>query len=551
MITGFGGRNVELSRSPNKEEWKKKIKNKKQRKAEFKSLSGVNIDVIYTPDDVSGDYLEKLGFPGEPPFTRGIYPDMYRGRFWTIRQLAGFGGAEDTAKRLKFLIEKGVTGLNITFDYPTLRGFDSDDPRSFGELGVGGVAIDTLNDMEELFKDIPIDIITVSLVACNPVACAAPIYSMYILAAMKRGIDLRKLDGTTQNDFLMETLVTHAPRMFSPEHSFKVECDIVEYASKNTPKWHGVSFVGYNIREAGANAIQECGIVFAHAIAVIEELLERGLKLEEFIPSLSFFFCSHNDLFEEIAKFRAARRIWYKILTDRFEADERLCKLKFHVQTSGASLRAQEPLNNIVRAAYQALAAVLGGCQSLHVDAFDEPFCTPTETSALVALRTQQILQRETNIANVVDPLGGSYFVEWLTDEMEERIFDYIERIENRGGIVKCVENGWLHREILNSAMEYEERIESGEIEPVGEAEQDIEIFHSPEILERQKKKLDDFRRSRDPSKLDESISNLKTACHKDENVIPYVMECLRAKATMGEIVSAFEEVFGTWRPKI
>jgi len=535
-----------------KERWMKNFKNSKKRKEFFYTLSGIKLKPLYTPDDVSGDYLEKLGFSGEIPYTRGIYPTMYLGKFWTIRQLAGFGGAEDTASRLKFLIEKGVTGLNITFDYPTLRGFDSDDPRSAGEVGIGGVAIDILDDMEELFKDIPIGRITVSLVACNPVACAAPIYSMYVLTAMKKGVDLSKLDGTIQNDFLMETLVTHAPRMFSPQYSFKVECDIVEYASKNTPKWHGISFVGYNIREAGANAIQECGIVFAHAIAVIEELLERGLKLEEFVPNLSFFFCSHNDFFEEIAKFRAARRVWYKILRERFEAAEKLCRLKFHVQTSGASLRAQEPLNNIIRAAYQALSAVLGGCQSLHVCAFDEPFSIPTETSALVALRTQQILQRETNIPNVIDPLGGSYFVEWLTDEMEERIFDYIEKIESRGGIVKCVEIGWLHRELLNSAMEYEEKVESGEIKLVGEEdEQDIEIFHPPDILGEQKMKLGEFRKRRDPHKLNESVSRLKNACREGENVIPFVMDCLRAKATIGEIVSAFEEVFGTWKPRV
>ena len=534
------------------EEWKKKLKDRKRGKPEFKSLSGIKLEILYTPTDFS-NYLEKLGFPGEPPYTRGIYPDMYRGRLWTIRQLAGFGTAKDTAERLKFLIEKGATGLNITFDYPTLRGFDSNDPRSLGEVGVGGVAIDTLEDMKALFKDIPIDRITVSLVNCNPVACAAPIYSMYVLTAMNRGISLAKLSGTNQNDFLMETLVTHAPRMFSPQQSFKVECDIVEFASKNTPKWHPVSFVGYNIREAGANAIQECGIVFAHAIAVGEEMLERGLKLEDFVARLSFFFCSHNDFFEEIAKFRAARRIWYRILSERFEADEKLCRLKFHVQTSGASLRAQEPLNNIVRAAYQALAAVLGGCQSLHVDAFDEPFSTPTKTSALVALRTQQILQKETNVASVVDPLGGSYFVEWLTDEMEEEILAYIEKIERKGGIVKAVESGWLHREILNSAMEYEERIERGDLELVGEGdEQNIEIFHSPDILEEQRRKLNEFRRTRDEQKLDKSIFNLKTTCENGkENTIPYVMECLRAKATIGEITSAFEEVFGTWKPRI
>ncbi|RJX16565.1 methylmalonyl-CoA mutase [Candidatus Bathyarchaeota archaeon] len=540
-----------------KQEWLNFSKNWSERKPEFKTYSGIPIKRLYTPLDIAElNYLSDLSFPGFPPYTRGVYPTMYRGRLWTVRQLAGYGTPEDTNQRLKFLLEQGATGLNLVFDYPTLRGYDVDDPRVEADVGVGGVNINTVNDMEILFQDIPIDKITVSLVNCNPSA-AISLFSMYLVAAEKRGISFKVLDGTNQNDFLMETAITFAPHIIPPKHSFRICCDIIEYSVKNVPKWHPISFVGYNIRESGTNAIQELAFVFANAIACTQELLDRGLKVDDFAEKFSFFFSAHNDFFEEIAKYRAARRIWYKIMKEWFKAEKPSSyMLKFHVQTAGCTLTAQQPLNNIVRAAYQALAAILGGAQSIHVDAYDEALCTPTETSALIALRTQHILQEETNVVNTVDPLGGSYYVEYLTNEMEKKVFDYLEKIKEQNGIVEAVEKGWIHREILKTASEYQKSVETGELKIVGvncyrvEEEIPIEIFRpKPETVQIQRERLAKIKKERDKLKVQEALNKIREKCWTKENLMPYVLDAVRAYATLGEITNIFREEFGSWKP--
>jgi methylmalonyl-CoA mutase N-terminal domain/subunit len=542
--------------SKEKQEWLKKRYSQRVKPPEvIKTLSGIPVAPLYTPSDIpSLDYLTHLGFPGEEPFTRGVYPTMYRGQKWTMRQLAGFGTPEDTNRRLRLLLGQGATGLNITFDYPTLRGYDSDDLIARADAGRGGVAIDSLRDMEALFESIPIDKVSVSLVSCNP-STAVSLLSMYFVCAQLCGLELSALAGTTQNDFLMETAITNAPEVISPRHSFKLSCDIVEFCIQNAPKWNPVNYAGYNYREAGVTAIQETALVLCNAIAYTEELINRDWKVDDFAPRLSFFFSAHNDFFEEIAKYRAARRVWYKIMKEKFKAKApRSYTLRFHVQTAGVSLTAQQPLNNITRAAYQALAAVFGGAQSIHVDSYDEALCTPTEQAALVALRTQQILQYETGVASTIDPLGGSYYVEFLTNEIEQRIWKYMEKIDQMGGIVSATEKGWIHREISNSACEYQKAIDSGEYNVVGvncfkvEEEPPVEIFVSPETVERQKIKLQKLRKERDYSQIGAALNKVREKCCNNENVMPVVMEAVKAGATLGEITRVFREEFGTWR---
>src|SRR5208337_2705382 len=426
-----------------------------EKKRQFLSLSGIPLQPLYTQDDLAHfDARKELGVPGEPPYTRGIHPTMYRGRLWTMRQLAGFGSPEETNQRYKLLLSHGATGINSVFDYPTLRGFDSDHPEAEADVGRGGVAVDSLEDLSLLFEAIPLDKTSVSLVTCQPVG-TVPVFAMYLALAEQRGVPLEMLQGTTQNDFLLETAVTIGLNTLPPQYSFKLSCDVIEYCVKHVPRWNPISIAGYNYREAGANAVQELGLCLAHGIACVEELLSRGMAVDDFAPRISFFLNSHNDFFEEIAKFRAARRLWCKIMTERFGArDPRSKKFRFHVQTAGSALTAQQPLNNITRAAYHAMAAVLGGAQSVHIDGYDEALCTPTETSALIALRTQQVLQHETNVTSTVDPLGGSYFVENLTHEMQRRVTDYIAKIESLGGLVESAAKGWVYDEIADSAVQ-------------------------------------------------------------------------------------------------
>lgn len=524
----------------------------------FKTLSGLEVKPLYTPQDNAGiDYCRDLGFPGEAPFVRGVYPTMYRGRTWTRRQLAGFGPPEETNRRLRFLLEQGATGINTVFDYPTLRGYDSTEPQARADAGRGGVAIDTLEDMRVLFDGIPIDRISCSLVTSHPIGNIS-LQAMFFVAARERGIALERLSGTNQNDFLMETVICIAPEVLPPEASFKLCCDAIEYCARHAPRWNPVSFAGYNYREAGCDAVQEVSFVLANAMACLEEMLRRGWEVDDFAPRLSFFFSSHNDFFEEIAKYRAARRLWARLVKDRYGAkNPRSMALRFHVQTSGVSLTAQQPLNNVTRASYQALAAVLGGAQSVHVDAYDEALCTPTELSALTALRTQQILQLETGVTRVIDPLGGSYFLESLTHEMERRISDLVAEIDRMGGIVRAVETGWLHRQIADTAYAYQSQMESGALPVVGvncyTGDTDIPtpLFEVPETVEIQGQKLDRILRSRDARQVESALDEIRGACKSGENLMEVMMSVVQVPLTLGEISNCLRAYYGRWNPPL
>ncbi len=531
----------------------------KKLKKKYETLSGFDVKPLYTPDDLAGfDYLRDLGFPGEAPFIRGVHPTMYRGRTWTHRQLAGFGPPEETNKRYKFLLQQGASGINGVFDYPTLRGYSSDDPDVYADVGRGGVAIDTVDDMRILFDGIPIDQVSVSLVTCQPI-CNISMQSMYFANALDRGIPLDRLAGTSQNDFLMETATTIAPGVLPPQASFKVSCDAIEFCTKYAPRWNPISFAGYNYREAGCTAPQEVALVIAHAIACSEEMLKRGLEIDSFANRLSFFLSAHNDFFEEIAKYRAARRIYCSIMKKRFNArDPRSLMFRFHVQTAGVALTAQQPLNNVARAAYHALAAVLGGAQSVHVDAYDEALCTPTELSSVTALRTQQILQNETGVTNTIDPLGGSYFLESLTNRMETEICGILDEIDSLGGLVKAVENGWIHKEIAEAAYKYQWAIENGEMPIVGvncfKIEDEvlpIELFSSPETLKVQKKKLQIIKKKRNAAEVARSLDAISRCCEKNGNLMELMVGAVKSHLTEGEISQALKRVYGVWDPPL
>jgi len=526
-----------------------------EREQLLKSASGIPLRLIYTPEDVRDmDYLRELGFSGLPPYTRGVYPNMYRGRPFTIRQIAGFGSPEDCNKRMKFFLEKGGTGLNIVLDMPTIRGYDSDSPQAEGNVGQCGVAIDSVEDMKALFQDLPIDKVSVSLVTHLP-STTVILLSMYMVMAEERGIAPHALAGTTQNDFLMETTIGSAPEILPPRHSFRIQCDVIEHATRILPRWNPVSYNGYNLREAGTDAVTEVGIAIANAQATAEELMKRGREPDSFLPRFSFFWDLHNDFFEEIAKCRASRRVWYRVTSEKLGAkNPRSHLMRFHVQTAGITLPSIEPLNNIARAAIQGLAAVLGGAQSLHVDSFDEAYSAPTETSALVSLRTQQIIQVETGVTRVIDPLGGSYYVEYLTSELERRILEFLEKVKSLGGIVTAVETGWVHRLIADFAYRQQRAIESGELPIVGvnylpsdKKEPPMEIFRYPETEGRQRAKLKELREKRDKVRWKEALDRVRECCHEGSNLMPVVMDAVRARATLGEIQQIFRECFGLW----
>jgi len=525
----------------------------------FESLSGIPIDPLYTPADIAHmDYQNDVGFPGQAPYVRGVYPTMYRGRTWTLRQLAGFGPPEQTNKRYKFLLQEGATGINGVFDYPTLRGFDSTDPFARADAGRGGVAIDTIEDMRILFDGIPIEKISTSLVTCQPI-CNITVQSMYFANAQMRHLPLNHLTGTSQNDFLMETVITVSPEILPPEVSFKLSCDAIEYCSNHATRWNPISFSGYNYREAGCSAPQEIAFVIANAIACSEELLRRGYDVDAFAPRLSFFLSAHSDFFEEIAKYRAARRIWFNIMKERFKAkDPRSLRLRFHVQTAGVALTAQQPLNNISRAAYHGLSAVLGGAQSVHIDGYDEALCTPTELSSLTALRTNQILQLETRVTHTIDPLGGSYFVESLTNEVEAKAQKLLETIDDKGGIVKSVETGWIHKEISDSAYRTQQAIEAGQLPIVGvncyrmeDEKIPVSLFEVPETLKIQEQKLKKIKTGRDESRVKDALDAVARCCEKNENLMEVVVESVKAYATLGEISQTLKRSYGTWNPPL
>ncbi|HEX78034.1 MAG TPA: methylmalonyl-CoA mutase [Dehalococcoidia bacterium] len=524
----------------------------------YVTASGIPVKLLYTPADIADlDYEQDLGFPGQPPYVRGVYPNMYRGRPFTMRQLTGFGSPEDLNRRIKFMLEHGGTGVNILFDMPTIRGYDSDAPQAEGNVGQCGTSVDSIEDIAAIFQDIPIDKVSASIVTHLP-STTTIIFCMYLAMAQERGIDPNLLAGTTQDDFIMETAVGSAPEVIPPRHSFRLQCDAVEFIRQQAPRWNPISYNGYNLREAGTDAVQEVGVAIANAIATLEELIRRGNDVDFIAPRLSFFWDLCNDFFEEIAKCRASRRVWYKIMRDRFRAkNPRSYLMRFHVQTAGISLPAIEPHNNIVRSTIQGLAAILGGAQSLHIDSYDEAFSVPTEEAALVSLRAQQIIQAETNIMNTVDPLAGSYFVEYLTNEMERRIFDYVAEIERMGGLVAAVDKGWLHRQIAETAYKQQKAIESGEMKVVGvnflrseaASAQPIDVFCYPEDTEeKQRAKLKKLRQSRDNHRVRSCLEEVRRRCQTGENVMPAVLEAVKARATLGEIHGIYRDVFGLWQ---
>jgi len=526
---------------------------KPERKKEFTTVSSLPIERLYSAEDLKGwDPGARLGFPGEPPFTRGIHPTMYRGRLWTMRQFAGFGSAEDTNRRFHYLLEHGQTGLSVAFDLPTLMGRDSDDPQAEGEVGREGVAIDTLADMEVLFKGIPLDRVSTSMTINAP---AAVILAMYLAVAEKQGAALEQLEGTVQNDILKE-YIAQKEWIYPPAPSLRIITDMVAFCASRVPKWNTISISGYHIREAGSTAAQELAFTLADGIGYVQSCVDAGLDVDEFAPRLSFFFNSHNDFFEEVAKLRAARRVWCAVMRDRFHAKSpRSWVLRTHVQTAGCSLTAQQPINNVVRVTLQALAAVLGGTQSLHTNALDETLALPTEDSARIALRTQQIIAEESGVANTVDPLAGSYFVEALTDRMEQEAWDIIRRIDEMGGIVPAIEQGYPQREIAEAAYLYQRQIDSGEKCVVGvnrytegDNQKAATLKIGADVEPAQVARLKDVRGSRDQERHSKALKRLEQAARTRENLMPAILDAVRAYASVGEICGVLKTVFGAYR---
>ena len=538
----------------NSARWHDKQDPKAQRKPAFKTPSQMIVDQVYTPENTSQDsYLEKQGLPGEYPYLRGVHASGYRGRLWTMRMFAGFGLPEETNARFKFLMEQGQTGLSVAFDMPTLYGYDTDDPRGAGEFGTCGVAVSSLADMETLFEGIKLDQITTSMTINSP---AAIIWAMYIALAEKQGVSLDQLGGTIQNDILKE-FIAQNEYIFPPEPSMRLVTDTVEYATRNIPRWNPISISGYHIREAGSNAIQELAFTLAAGFEYVQHALERGLKIDEFAPRLSFFFNSHNNFFEEVGKFRAARRIWAREMQETFGAkDPRSHQLRFHAQTSGQTLTAQQPENNVVRVSFQAMAAVLGGCQSLHTNGKDEAWALPSEEAALQALRTQQIIAHETGITDTVDPLGGSYFVETMTNNLEEASYEYFRRIDDIGGVIPALETGFLQREIADASYVYQleddrkERITVGVNEYRTEEGTEIPLLRvDREGEKKQIDNLNNIRRTRDNREVAERLKALEQAARGSENTMPYLVEASKAYATLGEMMDVFRDVFGEYNP--
>jgi methylmalonyl-CoA mutase N-terminal domain/subunit len=539
-----------------KQEWRETIlasalKRAAERQEKFETSSGQAIDTVYTPEDlVNFEYTRDLAYPGEYPFTRGVQANMYRGRIWTIRQYSGFGTAEETNQRYRYLLEQGQTGLSIAFDLPTQIGYDSDHPLARGEVGKVGVAIDSLRDMEILFQDIPLGKVSTSMT----INATAPILlAMYIALGRKHGVEPAELNGTTQNDILKE-YIARGTHIFPPRPSMKLATDIFAYCAEQVPRWNTISISGYHIREAGSTAAQEIGFTLANGIAYVQAAIDAGLDVDTFAPRLSFFFNSHINFLEEIAKFRAARRLWAKIMRERFGAKEsRSWMLRFHTQTAGCSLTAQQPHNNIVRTALEALAATLGGTQSLHTNSFDEAYAPPSEEAVTIAVRTQQILGYESDIANVVDPLGGSYYIEHLTDSLEKEAGEYIAKIDNIGGAVAAIEQGYQQREIQDSSYRYQKEIESGKRTVVG-----VNKFVSPypkivgllrvkpEVEKRQRERTAQVREDRDTSKVKQALKRLEDVARSADNTMPAFLECVEAYATVGEICDVLRKVFGT-----
>ena len=538
----------------NKQDWlAQKYPKNEERMQRYSTISDMEIEPIYTPDDQNGrDDSKDIGLPGEYPYTRGVYPSMYRGKFWTMRQFAGFGSPEDTNQRFKFLLAEGQTGLSTAFDMPVLMGYDADHARSLGEVGREGVSVSTLEDMERLFADIPLDKVTTSMtVNCT----ASIILAMYFAMAQKRGIPLEKVGGTIQNDMLKE-FIAQKEWICPPEPAVRVVTDMIEFCAKSAPRWHAVSISGYHIREAGSTAVQELAFTLADGIGYVQAAAGRGLDVDDFAPRLSFFFNLHNDFLEEIAKLRAARRIWAKVMKERFGAkNPKSLLLRTHAQTSGASLTAQQPFNNVVRVAMQALAGVLGGVQSLHTNSMDETLALPTEQAVMVALRTQQIIAEESGVTNTIDPFGGSWAMEALTDKMEKDAMAYINRIDELGGIIRAIDIGYPQKEIADAAYRYQQQLDAGEKVIVGVNKYEVpeerpldilKIDHSVES--NQVERVRKIKRTRDAGAVREHLGRVHAACRNGTNLMPVLIDAVKEHCTLGEISDIYRDVFGVYR---
>ncbi|WP_027955468.1 acyl-CoA mutase large subunit family protein [Halobacillus kuroshimensis] len=538
-----------------KQEWEKNVEKTMQRFPErrrsFHTSSDIPVDRLYTPESLSEDYINQIGFPGQYPYTRGIQPTMFRSRYWTMRQYAGFGSAEETNERFRYLLKQGQTGLSVAFDLPTQIGYDSDDPMAEGEVGKVGVAIDSLKDMEQLFHEIPLDQVSTSMTINAP---AGILLAMYIAVGEKQGVPREKLTGTIQNDILKE-YIARGTYIYPPKPSMRLITDIFAYCQEHLPKFNTISISGYHIREAGSTAVQEVAFTIANGMAYVDAAIEAGLKVDQFAPRLAFFFNAHNQFFEEAAKFRAARRMWAKIMKEHYKAeDPKSWKMRFHTQTGGSTLTAQQPDNNIVRVTMQALAAVLGGTQSLHTNSRDEALALPTEDSARIALRTQQIIANESGVADTVDPLAGSYYVESLTDQIEKEAGAYLERISEFGGAVQAVEEGYMQREIHQAAYEAQKRMESKEDIVVGMNEYQVDeeihadLLKVDEALEKgQIEKTKQVREQRNQEIVDRCLQELRNAAAKQDNVMPPIVRAVQAYATVGEIANVLREEFGEY----
>lgn len=527
-----------------------------ERKEKFVTGSNKEVKRLYDPLDLDNiKYLEDIGYPGDYPYTRGVQPTMYRGRFWTMRQYAGFGDAEESNKRYKYLLKNGQTGLSIAFDLPTQIGYDSDHSMSHGEVGKVGVAIDSLKDMEILFEGIPLEKVSTSMTINAP---AAVLLAMYIAVAEKQGVSADKLNGTIQNDILKE-YIARGTYIFPPLPSMRLITDIFDYCSKNLPRWNTISISGYHIREAGSTAIQEIAFTLANGIAYVDAAVKKGLDVDNFAPRLSFFFNAHNDLFEEVAKFRAARKLWANIMRERFGAKKpKSLMLRFHTQTAGCTLTAQQPDNNIIRVTLQALAAVLGGTQSLHTNSRDEALSLPSQKSVRIALRTQQIIAHESGVTETIDPLAGSYYIEKMTKEIEDAVMEYINQIDKLGGAPKAIEKGFVQKEIQNSAYQYQKDVENKKriVVGVNEFQSEEETMKdllkvNPEIEKQQVKKLEEVKSNRAEKEVTEKLSRLKKAANSDENVMPFILDCVKSYATLGEICDQLRDVFGEYKDSI
>ncbi len=536
-----------------KKAWEEDLAKAKFRDAKFITASGEPVEILGTPEMLKDfDYDRDLSYPGQYPYTRGIHANMYRGRLWTMRQFAGFGTPEDTNRRFKYLLKNGQTGLSVAFDLPTLMGRDADDPFSEGEVGVCGVSVSSLRDMEVLFDGIPVDQVSTSMTINSP---AMILLAFYIAIAEKQGVPLDKLRGTVQNDILKE-YIAQKEYIFPPRPSMRIIVDMIEYCTEHLPQWNTISISGYHIREAGSTAAQELAFTLADGFAYVEAALERGLDIDAFAPRLSYFFNSHNDFFEEIAKFRAARRIYARHMREKYGAKkERSWLLRFHTQTAGCTLTAQQPENNIVRVAFQALAAVLGGTQSLHTNSMDETLALPSEKAVKIALRTQQILAYETGVPHTIDPLAGSYFVEDLTNKMEQKAETYFKKIEDLGGVIPAIEKGFFQKEIARAAYQYQNEIENEDRYIVGvnkfkDEDEKIEIpilEVGPDVEKRQRENLKKLRAERDNARVKACLADLKHAAQNDINLMPKLVECARAYATVGEMINTLKEVFGEY----